>query len=196
MLRLEYHNAVARYLLSNGTYRFELRKNFESVVNTLFPIFVKLFEECSIGSLIDFKELGFELLKYVRKNKIAKEILEEYIKENGHKSLRNIVMFLVLKIFEIEILFPILSDVMVNEIYMDRANERIYIDHALVGRVDTEVKLNNAQVDKLMLFAKIYGDALIAGINPSAKIDLLIDDQRLRISICLLYTSPSPRDRG
>jgi len=182
-MELEYRNAVASYTVDDGIYKFKIRNDFEGIANILFPAFIKLFENCPIGILTDFNALESELIRYVRSDRITRRCLDNFIRKHNRESLRDVVVFLVLKLFHVEVLFPILSDIMVNEIFIDGADQRIYIDHALLGRVDTEIKLNAKQLEKLLLFIKIYGDVLIAGINPSAKIDLRINDQGLRISI-------------
>lgn len=182
-MELVYHNRVARYIVSEGMYRFELKETFKNTANILFPLFLKFFDNQPISTLINFDVLESEFMKYVKRERVVYRYLKKFLDGYNHDNMKDMVIFLVFKMFDIEVLFPIIADVLVNELFVDGHGRRIYIDHALLGRRDTEILLNSRQISNLLLFIKVYGDTLIAGINPSAKIDLRFHNQRLRISV-------------
>jgi len=80
-------------------------------------------------------------------------------------------------------LIAAIQDPEVQEIYLDKENSWVYLDHALYGRCDTNIFLNSTEVEKFKTFiSMVTGEEISIG-QPSVKISLKEEDVKLRISI-------------
>jgi len=71
----------------------------------------------------------------------------------------------------------------IQEIYLDKENDWIYIDHEKYGRCTTNIYLTSIDVEKFKTFLSIVTGEEITPSNPSIKISLQDENVKLRIAI-------------
>ncbi len=130
--------------------------------------FIKRFQKIKVqnNTFLNFEENIKIRIKY------AKEIIIKHFSKlldsNDFEKLAYISAFRTIKWNK---LIPLLLDDQINEIYLDRINEPLYIDHAIFGRCDTKIKLSNSEIDSFISRLRIDNDLSLNKINPSLKVD-------------------------
>jgi len=171
------------YEVHRGVYKYKVDENFKDAINALFPQVVKSLSKYENSRILRFSILLKEATEIIEGSVVLKRLLNPIVTKFTHDVYELISMFLLFKLFRLEKIFPLMCDGMVNEIYIDGPGKKVYIDHALFGRLETNIEVTTRDIESLIFFIKIYGDSLLFGINPSQKIDLSIGNQKLRISI-------------
>ena len=184
-----YDNIIAEYTIMDGIYKPKIKPWLSIMANGIYPLLIRVLAEARCPQ-------KFELVKYMVKiletlgdqNFMDFRVLNYNIKggDNGldrDKVIMILAEYFIFKLFNLEELYPIIADKLINEIYIDRANINIYVDHALFGRLDTRVSLQPKQLEDLILLIKFVGDTVITGLNPSAKVNMYFAGQVLRVSV-------------
>ncbi len=163
-----------------------------------------------IEPIFDFEEnpvLFAELTKvvYDNKEKIGKEILKfdellstiknlclwELLKRDIVSKTNEIAELFALKLIKLTKLFSIFTDNAVNEIYMDYKGAPIYLDHEAYGRCNTEIILEEEELDAFITRLKLEHPIQINYNSPSCKIDFHTERFNLRVSIDFPPLSPN-----
>ncbi|MCR8433596.1 MAG: ATPase, T2SS/T4P/T4SS family [Candidatus Korarchaeota archaeon] len=94
-----------------------------------------------------------------------------------------VALHVILKLLGVEELFHMLLDPYVNEIYIDGAFKAIYLDHAVLGRLKSEIILSKEQIKNFLLYVKLRSNLVLDfSVNP-VRFDISFFKQRLRISV-------------
>ncbi len=180
----------------------------KKVIDVFYPFLIRINEEERIQYFID-KDPNFiavenrifrRIFKYInRRVKLESESLDSVINrimvlldrfnfkkfgidvdEEGEKYLKK---FLAYKVIGFEEICPLIVDEHVREIYIDGPNKNIYIDHMEYGRLMTNISLDEYKLERFIFLLKMYTNLILTSTNPSAKVDLIINNIRLRISV-------------
>ncbi|MHA1515999.1 MAG: ATPase, T2SS/T4P/T4SS family, partial [Candidatus Heimdallarchaeaceae archaeon] len=161
--------------------------------------------------LFDFQKdplLFAELSALVNKNKdrLGKEILRF---DDLVDTIKSVCMWKVLEIDELEIdpevftelfiyrlikldrLIPALLDHYVNEIYMDQKGSALYLDHQTFGRCNTNVILDEEELEALITRIKLEHPITVSAKKPSLKIEFQTQEFHSRISMDFPPLSPN-----
>jgi type IV secretory pathway ATPase VirB11/archaellum biosynthesis ATPase len=71
----------------------------------------------------------------------------------------------------------------VQELYLDKENSWVYLDHELYGRCETNIYLNSVDVEKFKTFISILTGEEISVGQPSIKVSIKDEEVKLRIAI-------------
>lgn len=161
--------------------------------------------------LFDFQKdplLFAELSALVNKNKdrLGKEILRF---DDLVDTIKSVCMWKVLEIDGLEIdpevftelfiyrlikldrLIPALLDHYVNEIYMDQKGSALYLDHQTFGRCNTNVILDEEELEALITRIKLEHPITVSAKKPSLKIEFRTQEFHSRISMDFPPLSPN-----
>jgi len=178
-----YEDDFFQFFIEGRQYHYLVKKNLKSIIAMVFPRIVKNLLAGVSKKIIDDAVLATEIANILNSNNFLREKIKPIEDSCGRQIYRDLSIYILLKLFNLEKIYPFLHDRLVNEIFIDGYGKRVYIDHAIYGRLDTEVVLDRKELNQLVLFLKMYGDALFFGASPSIKIDMVISDQRLRIGV-------------
>lgn len=178
-----YEDVFFQFFIEGRQYHYTIKKGLRSLLAMVFPRIVKGLLAGMAKKIINEEVLAAEIANIVNSNNFLREKIKPIEDLCGRQIYKDLSIYVLLKLFNLEKIYPFLHDRLVNEIFIDGYGKRVYIDHAIYGRLDTEVVLDRKELNQLVLFLKMYGDALFFGANPSIKIDMAISDQRLRIGV-------------
>jgi len=100
------------------------------------------------------------------------------------KGIRSdLISYLAYKTVGLDKIIPFLSDSKINEIYLDDPQNNIYVDHSMFGRLMTNIKLSEQELEKLIFIAKLEGRTIVSEEHPSLKTELRTDDFIIRLSL-------------
>ncbi|MGQ4914606.1 MAG: ATPase, T2SS/T4P/T4SS family [Candidatus Asgardarchaeia archaeon] len=120
-------------------------------------------------------------------SKIIDEIkclIIEVLKKNNYLIVDDsFVVFIIFKLLGLEKLLPYLLDEYITEIYIDRPNTRIYIDHIKFGRCTTTTIVDKATLEKLKNILELENNLSLDTSTPSIKGDLRTDYFHVRVTI-------------
>lgn len=80
-------------------------------------------------------------------------------------------------------LYPFIFDANVQEVYLDSPSSALYIDHARVGRCETDVYLTEVELSALTTHAQTFSGYPLDYSNPSLKTELKVGNAHIRLSI-------------
>lgn len=114
---------------------------------------------------------------------LIKPIIQQVIQSNKKYSQISpqIVPALALEVLGLGRLAPLLLDNYLEEIYFDGDSD-IYLDHSVVGRCSTSLRLSQPELDIFLSRVALDNDSLLTQTNPSMKADLITEWFHLRIS--------------
>lgn len=106
---------------------------------------------------------------------------------NLHKNLDTEIERIMYKLSTLDInlskFFSLFYDDNIQEIYLDKEEDFVYVDHDLYGRCKTNVYLGLASLEKLKALLSLLGKGEITDYNPSLKAELKTPKFHVRISI-------------
>ena len=119
--------------------------------------------------LIEFSELvPLEKLISVYKEKISLYLDLKFKLSSIEKE--KVAYITVLHQLNLEKIFPLLIDDLIEEIFLDSPNEKIYINHQKYGRCRTEINFDLNDIERLKTFLRIYSGKRLDYSNPSIKV--------------------------
>jgi len=127
--------------------------------------------------ILNFKEL-IDFLKNT-----IEEKMNNYFKNDRPKLYTFIRDWMVYKIIGLENLMPLLIDDYVQEIYMDKPNTPIYLDHQEYGRCLTTLILSETELERFKTRLCLEKDAILNILNPSLKVELKTDTFHIRAAL-------------
>ncbi len=112
--------------------------------------------------------------------KLYSRILDKFLPNTLIPEISRILAYKTLGLNRI---IPLLLDPNITEIFLDSLRSPLYVDHAIFGRLMTNIELTENEVRKIILLCKLESFSIISFKNPSLKTELLTDDFRFRVSI-------------
>lgn len=122
------------------------------------------------------------LIDYL-KISIEEKLDNIYSSKIPRSQLNSIRDWMIYKIIGFERIIPLLLDDNVQEIYMDKPNTQIYIDHQRFGRCRTNIILADDEIEHLKTRLCLEKDVLINILNPSIKVEMKTDKFHIRAAI-------------
>ncbi|RLF07317.1 MAG: hypothetical protein DRJ60_02940, partial [Thermoprotei archaeon] len=122
------------------------------------------------------------------------EKLKEFRFDFSHDMLRKIASYLAYRTLGMHKIMPFLLDDDVDEIYLDKPQSKIYLDHSVFGRCVSNISLTKRDVERFITHVKIESKLPLNYLNPSLKWNMEINNYTLRVSIDippLSYEGPS-----
>jgi len=157
---------------------FSVSNEYEKryVIKTKFDI---KFEDLYFTKIINDVEKNLEFVKIdqiipleallkVYKNEAVNYIDSKYKFSLNEK--KKIAFLASLKRINLEKLFPLLVDDLIEEIFLDSPHEAIYINHQRLGRCRTDIKFNSKEINRLKTLLRIYSSKRLDYVNPSVKL--------------------------
>lgn len=114
---------------------------------------------------------------------IAKDFLNRYLFEIPKKVFEKISIAASLGSIGMLKLTPLLLDQNVEEIYVDAPRKNIYLDHSEWGRCETNLSLNEEDIERLATYLKVESGLQFDYNTPSLKTDLNTSFFKLRVTI-------------
>ena len=141
---------------------------FESPVDENY--FIKVVNDAKNNlDLIEFNEIiPLEKLISVYKDKVLIYLDLKY--KLSHREKEKIAYIAALYKLNLEKIFPLLVDDLIEEIFLDSPNEKIYINHQKFGRCRTEIEFDLNDIERLKTFLRIYSGKRLDYSNPSIKV--------------------------
>ncbi|HUT82199.1 MAG TPA: ATPase, T2SS/T4P/T4SS family [Candidatus Bathyarchaeia archaeon] len=149
---------------------------FNSLTNTIEK---QIIDE---NGLLDNNIIDFNSILLFLKNSIE-EKLTSYFKDNKPQFFQFLSDWMVYKIIGLENLMPLLIDDHVQEIYMDKPNTPLYIDHQDFGRCLTNIILDENELEHLKTRLCLEKNAILNLLNPSLKVELKTEKFHIRAAL-------------
>lgn len=167
---------------TNGGIQYIAKKdsNFLEVEDKLYnkvlkQISSKLVEPIKQHSSLSFKEFFAFLEDTIKGMDLAKY--------NINFGDVHLAKYLVCKLIGLDKIFPLIFDKDIREIYIDKPNKHIYVDHFRYGRLLTNIMLDDNEIERLIFMLKVHSNLFLSYDNPSSKVDLVTKDFRIRVSV-------------
>ena len=154
----------------NGEYekKYSIQYAFESKVDeNYYKTVVK--DAKNNLNLIELSEMvPLEKLINVYKEKVSRYLDLKY--KFSHEEKEKVAYITTLHKLNLEKIFPLLVDDLIEEIFLDSPNEKIYINHQKFGRCRTEIEFDLNNIERLKTFLRIYSGKRLDYSNPSIKV--------------------------
>ncbi len=152
-----------------------------------------VFTELSSIVFKNKKRLGKKILKFDELVSVLKSIFMWKVLEiNNLPTGPDLFAELFIhKLIKLEKIIPLFLDDGVNEIYMDRMNAPIYVDHRIFGRCNTEIILEEEEIKSLLTRLKLEHPITVTTKKPSLKVEFKTNDFHMRISMDFPPLSPN-----
>ncbi|MFX1313486.1 MAG: ATPase, T2SS/T4P/T4SS family, partial [Promethearchaeota archaeon] len=120
---------------------------------------------------IEIKEFNqiipLETLIEIYKDEILKNLTLRY---KFSKFVKGRIAYLAtLKKLNLDKLFPLLIDDLIEEIFLDSPNDEIYINHQKFGRCRTSIRFNIKDIEHLITLIRLYSGKRLDFMNPQLK---------------------------
>jgi flagellar protein FlaI len=179
-------------------YRIEITKEDKVICYKAEPLY-----DFALNPLL-FSELTS--LVYKNKERLSKGILKF---DELLETIKSICMWKILEIDNLPVnpeifaelfiyrlvkldrIMGLFLDDSVNEIYMDQKNSQIYLDHQYFGRCNTDIILDEEEIDGLLTRLKLEHPISISPKKPSLKVEFQTKFFHLRISMDFPPLSPN-----
>lgn len=158
------------------------------------PLEHSLFEEVctslpSIKEERSFKR-GHLNKRIQEKRRVVLEHLSEIIPEMDEDTKHRISRIIAHRKSVLSPFFPLLIDEEIEEIYLSRPCSYIYFDHCRLGRCETEVTLEENDVNRFTTLIRAESNFHLDYSNPSLKTEIAFADVLLRVSATIPPLSP------
>ncbi|MEM2584380.1 MAG: ATPase, T2SS/T4P/T4SS family [Thermoproteota archaeon] len=80
-------------------------------------------------------------------------------------------------------IFPLIIDDNVQNFFLDNVGEKLYVDHAVFGRLDTNLKFQEKDFESFITLIKRESNLNLDYANPSIKTSIFFDKIPIRISV-------------
>ncbi len=135
-------------------------------------------KECSerliqdISNSIDIIEIDQivpleKLIDYYEKESL--KILNSKYKLSA-ENLKRICILSAIKKLNLDKLYPLLIDDLIEEIFLDSPEDNIYINHQIYSRCRTDIKFSSEDIDRVKSLVRLYSGQRLDFRNPSIKL--------------------------
>ncbi|MHC1637435.1 MAG: ATPase, T2SS/T4P/T4SS family [Candidatus Nezhaarchaeales archaeon] len=174
-------------------YIYNVSLNLPYTIKYLFAVLNNNLDTTSfLDNIIKMDSLWEKICSLRREyEKILKELRFEF---SHNDLLRKVASYLAYRTLGVHKIMPFLLDENVDEIYLDKPQSKVYLDHSDFGRCISNVLLTNRDVERLITHVKIESKLPLNYLNPSLKWNMEINNYTLRVSIDtppLSYEGPS-----
>ena len=156
-------------IYSNTTYESNIKitTQFGNKSSEFYSAIVSnLGEKISPPKFDHLLPVGVVLEKYVN-------YIENYLKLNYHnldlEEIYNLALYTSVKKLNINKLFPLLVDSLIDEIYLDNPQKNIYVDHRDFGRCIAFISLTSHDISSIQTFLRISSNKRLDPSNPTIK---------------------------
>ncbi|WP_457556682.1 ATPase, T2SS/T4P/T4SS family [Candidatus Harpocratesius sp.] len=94
-------------------------------------------------------------------------LLDGYYKSIKEISRNKIAFLLTLKFLKIESIFIFLQDENIEEIFLDEQDNSLYFNHQIYGRLESNIKLNRAELEAIQTYVCLESKKRLDFENPS-----------------------------
>lgn len=108
-----------------------------------------------------------ETLITIYKKEILNYLRDKYSLSKVNK--KKIGFIAVLRKLNLDKLFPLLIDDLIEEIFLDSPNDFIYLNHQTFGRCRTEIKFNLKEIERIKTLFRLYSGRRLDFMNPNIK---------------------------
>ncbi|MFW9864907.1 MAG: ATPase, T2SS/T4P/T4SS family [Candidatus Thorarchaeota archaeon] len=84
--------------------------------------------------------------------------------------IEKISFFIALKKLHLHKIFPLLTDDLIEEIFLDSPEDEIYINHQTFGRCRTGIQLKSKEIERIKTMFRLYSGKRLDYMNPSIKL--------------------------
>ncbi|MHA1396389.1 MAG: ATPase, T2SS/T4P/T4SS family [Candidatus Heimdallarchaeaceae archaeon] len=165
--------------LTNPNFQFELNPLiFAELSSIVFKNKERLSEKIlKFDELVDtIKSLCMWKVLEIKKLKLDPELFLELF---------------IYRLIKLQHIMPLFLDDNVDEIYMDKKNTPLYLDHQKYGRCDTTLILEEEEINSLITRLKLEHPIHISTKNPSLKVEFQSKFFHLRVSMDFPPLSPN-----
>ncbi|MBD3228766.1 MAG: ATP-binding cassette domain-containing protein [Candidatus Lokiarchaeota archaeon] len=124
-----------------------------------------------------------EILKF--KINFSKRLLEKNFNSLTKKRKRYITLYHAFESTGFLFLYPFLIDDKIEEIYLDRPNTEIYIDHREFGRCKTNVILSENEIKTFITKIRIESNLALDEMHPSLKTEIITSFFQVRVTVII-----------
>ncbi|MEM1557281.1 MAG: ATPase, T2SS/T4P/T4SS family [Thermoproteota archaeon] len=114
---------------------------------------------------------AFKILNVLTPEKIEESIKKHLVKHAVYSSI------------SLSKIFPLIIDENIQNFFLDDVGERIYVDHAVFGRLNTNLKFNKREFESFVSLVKRESNLNLDYANPSIKTSIVFDNVPTRVSI-------------
>jgi len=136
---------------------------YEKIIELVKKKLIKL----EFQNLLSIDELLLHLIENTKR-----ELKLNYGNLNLNE-IENISILASTRIINLNKIFPLLIDKYIEEIYLDNSFSNIYIDHQIVGRCNTNILLNDIEIESIKTFLRVSSNKRLDFSNPSLKFTLM-----------------------
>lgn len=97
--------------------------------------------------------------------------------------LQKTASYLAYRTLGIHKIMPFLLDSYIDEVYLDKPQSRVYLDHSEFGRCTSNILLTNDDVNRFITHIKVESRMPLNYLNPSLKWNMRINEYTVRVSI-------------
>ncbi len=134
-----------------------------------------------------FEQITLDIMQRVEipdlKNIIPLEALIDLYKNNSIRlltskynlsdlNIKRVGLRITIKKLHLSKLFPLLSDDLIEEIFLDSPHDEIYLNHRHYGRCRTNLRLNFHEIDRIKTLLRLYSGKRLDYMNPTIKLVL------------------------
>ncbi|MHA1269494.1 MAG: ATPase, T2SS/T4P/T4SS family [Candidatus Helarchaeota archaeon] len=126
--------------------------------------------------------LKFNEILNLKINRIERILIEKSI-DLGLIEKDKFILQIAFKSMGFPLLFSFLIDDNIEEIFLDRTDSQIYLDHRLYGRCRSNILLSLEDIHKFITRIRIEGNLPLDEMHPSIKTDVITNFFQVRVTI-------------
>lgn len=116
-------------------------------------------------------KIGLKLLNFLTLNKVEDSVKKCLVKHAVYSSIG------------LSKIFPLIIDENVQNFFLDDVGKKIYLDHTIFGRLNTNLKFNERDFESFISLVKRESNLNLDYANPSIKTSIVFNNVPTRVSI-------------
>ncbi|MEM2246878.1 MAG: ATPase, T2SS/T4P/T4SS family [Thermoproteota archaeon] len=162
-------NNLYRVYFSSDVY-YWLNKELSTALSHAYS--KKMFVSGKFKHIYEYRfNIGLKLLNLLTLEEIEGHIGKHLVKHAVYSSIG------------LSKIFPLIIDENVQNFFLDDINKKIYLDHAIFGRLNTNLKFNEKDFESFVSLVKRESNLNLDYANPSIKTTIVFDNVSTRVSI-------------
>lgn len=114
---------------------------------------------------------GLKILNILALREIEKSVRDSLVKHAVYSSMG------------LSKIFPLIIDENVQNFFLDNVGDKLYVDHAIFGRLNTNLKFLEKEFESFITLVKRESNLNLDYANPSIKTSIIFDEIPMRISV-------------